>query len=167
VGWYGEIGVHINFGPLTHGMFAGNGGLGHGDSVSQPKPALVEALANDKIKIKQIEVGNGHMYALSNDGVVYSWGNGEYGRCGNGKKEQLLPQPIELLQDKRVVAIASGQLHGLALTDKGDIWAWGKNDAGQLGVGGAILMDLNTMEEFPLLVELEGDDSSRFGEQTA
>jgi hypothetical protein len=143
---------------------AGNGGLGHGNNVTQPRPALVETLADSGVRIVSVAAGVGHMFALSAGGVVFSWGNGEYGRCGNGKSKQLVPEPVTLLQGKRVVSIASGTSHGLAVTSDGVVWGWGKNDAGQVGVGGSVLMDLNTHEEYPLAAEPEADDGDRFRE---
>lgn len=135
----------------------GNAGLGHGDNVTQPRPALVEALATAGVKLSQVAVGGRHMLGLTAEGQVYSWGSGEYGRCGNGKRKQLVPEPVELLatSGKRFTQVACGAAHSLAVDSEGGVWAWGKNDAGQLGLGGSVLMDLNTMEEFPLLIGAE------------
>jgi hypothetical protein len=140
----------------------GNGGLGHGDSVSQPRPALVEALADARVRVTAVAVGRRFMLARAADGAVYSWGCGEYGRCGNGAREQLLPQRVELLAGKAVAQVAAGAAHALALTERGEVWVWGKNDAGQLGLGGSVLMDLNTMEEYPLLLEADSDAAPGF-----
>lgn len=57
----------------------------------------MEAFASAGVKVGSVAVGNGHMYALTTSGQVWSWGNGEYGRCGNGKKKQGVPEPVELL----------------------------------------------------------------------
>jgi len=40
-----------------------------------------------------------------------------------------------LLDLSDVVAIAAGERHSLALTDSGDLYAWGENGDGQLGTG--------------------------------
>lgn len=141
----------------------GNAGLGHGDNVTQPRPALVESLSSAGVKLSQVAVGGRHMLGLTPEGQVYSWGSGEYGRCGNGKKKQLVPEPVELLASsgKRFTQVACGAAHSLAVDSEGGVWAWGKNDAGQLGLGGSVLMDLNTMEEFPLLIGEELADQLR------
>lgn len=115
-------------------FWQGNGGLGHGDNTSQPRPALVQSLEEAGVRVLSVAVGNNHMVALTKEGSVLSWGNGEYGRCGNGKRQQLVPEPVELLAGKMVVAVAAGAQHTLALTADGRVYAWGKNDAGQLGL---------------------------------
>ena len=102
------------------------------------------------------------MLGLSKDGTVYSWGNGEYGRCGNGKTKQLIPEPVQLLQSTQCIQIAAGSDHSLAVTNDGKLYAWGKNEASQLGLGGTIIMDLNTMEAYPTLVELDGEEGYKF-----
>lgn len=48
-----------------------------------------------------------------------------------------------------VVDVTAGLSHVLALTDNGQVWAWGCNDAGQLGVDGAT-------DGSPALVVAEG-----------
>lgn len=103
-----------------------------------------------------------HMLGLSSTGTVYSWGNGEYGRCGNGKTKQLIPEPVQLLQSIQCIQVAAGHDHSLAVTNDGKLYAWGKNEASQLGLGGSIVMDLNTMEQYPTVVELEGEEGYKF-----
>lgn len=41
------------------------------------------------------------------------------------------PQVVEGLKDKKVVHVAVGALHCLAVTDQGQVFAWGDNDHGQ------------------------------------
>ena len=37
--------------------------------------------------------------------------------------------------DRPLPAIAAGKTHSLALTESGEVYAWGDNDGGQLGLG--------------------------------
>jgi alpha-tubulin suppressor-like RCC1 family protein len=84
---------------------------------------------------------------------VYSWGNGEFGRCGNGKSQQPVPEPVDVLSSQKCTAVSAGQQFSTAVTASGDLWVWGKNDQAQLGLGGNLAMDINTMEEYPLKIE--------------
>ncbi|CAI5533897.1 unnamed protein product [Closterium sp. Naga37s-1] len=64
---------------------------------------------------------------------------GECGMCGqlgHGHQTDLnQPTIIEALAGKRIVAVASGRNHSLAVADDGSAWAWGSNKHGQLGTG--------------------------------
>jgi alpha-tubulin suppressor-like RCC1 family protein len=144
-------------------FWGGSGGLGHGDVVTQPSPALVESLSDSKVFITSVSVGSSHMLALTKDGKVFSWGNGEYGRCGNGLTNQPKPLAIEILSESaggggKCISIAAGPTHSFAVDAEGYVWAWGKNEASQLGLGAGLVADLNTMEEYPTRVMVEGDE---------
>lgn len=140
----------------------GNGGLGHGDETTQPRPALVQSLEVSGTKMLQVAVGSQFMLGLTTKGQVLSWGKGDYGRLGNGSSSQLQPQPVELLSETMCVQVATGSHHSMALTADGRVFSWGKNDAGQLGQGGALVADFNTMEGYPLIVEPSEADRATF-----
>merc|ERR550514_993284 len=77
-----------------------------------------------------------HNLALTADGGVCGWGDGNDGRLGHGNPEgQLLPKKIEAFADKRVVAVSAGAFHSIALTADGAVWSWGYGVCGQLGHG--------------------------------
>jgi alpha-tubulin suppressor-like RCC1 family protein len=64
------------------------------------------------------------------DGRVYSWGRGTLGRLGLGSEEdQIFPAQVKFgSQDSvRIVGIAAGAYHSLALADDGSVWCWGYN----------------------------------------
>ena len=42
------------------------------------------------------------------------------------------------MQDKSCASVACGRAHTVVLTDNGNIWSWGENKAGQLGLGNLI-----------------------------
>lgn len=47
------------------------------------------------------------------------------------------PRLVEVLRDEEIIQVAAGPCakHVLALTSKGQVYAWGKNNEGQLGLG--------------------------------
>lgn len=59
-------------------------------------------------------------------------GKGDYFRLGHGSDNHVRkPQIVEGLKDKKVIHVAVGALHCLAVTDQGQVYAWGDNDHGQ------------------------------------
>lgn len=88
-------------------------------------------------------VAGGSCCALLNDaGQVFVWG---FGILGKGPKLEstvapsLIPEPIfgrnELNPDTRVVDIDCGLTFMAAINDQGDVYTWGKNSRGCLGLG--------------------------------
>lgn len=81
--------------------------------------------------------------AVRSDGTVWSWGIGYYGELGNGSSGSfnysLVPAAVKspdgtgLLSG--VTSISANGTHVLALKTDGTIWAWGRNNFGQLGDG--------------------------------
>eukprot|EP01138_Halocafeteria_seosinensis_P006052 gb/GECG01006186.1/.p1 GENE.gb/GECG01006186.1/~~gb/GECG01006186.1/.p1 ORF type:complete len:456 (+),score=40.70 gb/GECG01006186.1/:1-1368(+) len=139
------------------GTFGQVGGLGHGDKTTQSRPALVETLADQKIRVTQVSCGSSHTIALTDDGRVFTWGLGDAGRLGNGIRSQLVPEPVELLESERIIQVAAGKEFSMAVSEGGSAYGFGKNDQAQLGLGPNMIMDLNTMEQYPAKVtDLQG-----------
>lgn len=47
-----------------------------------------------------------------------------------GSKEVISPMILKPLRDKRVIKIACGESHSLILTDRADVYAWGRGFEG-------------------------------------
>lgn len=57
---------------------------------------------------------------------------GDYFRLGHGSDQHIRkPTTIQGLRGKKVVHVAVGALHCLAVTDNGECFAWGDNDHGK------------------------------------
>ena len=85
--------------------------------------------------LKQIVSGKKHIIQLTRDGYVFSYGDSEFSVSGHGGSKIVeKPQILKHLSDKRVVQIACGEGHSLILTDKNDVYSWGRGYEGQLGV---------------------------------
>jgi len=92
-----------------------------------------------------LAAGFSHSLALKSDGTVWAWGADNAGQLGNGAPIYTpglppLPDlgssdPVPALGLSNVVAVAAGGFHSLALLRSGEVWAWGANWFGQLGVG--------------------------------
>jgi alpha-tubulin suppressor-like RCC1 family protein len=81
-----------------------------------------------------------HSLALRADGTVWTWGSNAADELGTGPActdtaqeacTRATPQRIGALP--RIIAVAGGGIHSLALAADGIVWAWGANRSGQLG----------------------------------
>ncbi|XP_044756400.1 E3 ubiquitin-protein ligase HERC2 [Coccinella septempunctata] len=112
------------------------GRLGHGDNVTQLKPKMVKALAGHRVVQVACGSRDAQTLALTDEGLVFSWGDGDFGKLGRGGSEGCnVPHNIERLNSLEVVQIECGAQFSLALTKKGEIWTWGKGDYFRLGHG--------------------------------
>ena len=85
--------------------------------------------------IKQISCGYNFSICLSENGELYSFGGNYFGQLGNGETEDSnFPQKITSLKD--VDFIECGGDHAICKTlNNNDIYVWGCNEQGQLGIG--------------------------------
>lgn len=110
------------------------GKLGRGGSEGCSIPHQVERL--NGVGVIQIECGAQFSLALTKIGEVWTWGKGDYYRLGHSSDQHIRkPTPIQALRGKKVIHVAVGALHCLAVTDTGHVYAWGDNDHGQQGSG--------------------------------
>lgn len=86
--------------------------------------------------IVAIAAGDNHALALRMDGSIWAWGSDGFGVLGNGPAAGSSPSvPVRVLNISSAVAITSLHSHNLALLRDGTIYAWGRNDHGELGLG--------------------------------
>lgn len=116
---------------LTWGL-GKDGRLGHGSEVDQLAPHLVEMLVQDKVS--QVVCGGHHTAALTEDGVVFTWGFDDDGRLGHGAPgHQYTPRQVEGLRGEPMSMVAAGCWHSAALSRAGAVYTWGSCKSGQLG----------------------------------
>ena len=72
--------------------------------------------------------------ALTVDGKVFSWGEGDDGKLGHCSRLSCdKPRLIEALKSKRVRDVACGSSHSAAITSNGELYTWGCGEYGRLG----------------------------------
>ncbi|GBN88809.1 RCC1 domain-containing protein 1 [Araneus ventricosus] len=87
------------------------------------------------VPIKEITCGKEHVLLLSDFGTVFSYGSGSRGQLGHGSIEnQETPVLIEALDGLKIQSISAGGWHSAAISDSGDLYMWGWNESGQLGL---------------------------------
>jgi alpha-tubulin suppressor-like RCC1 family protein len=84
-------------------------------------------------------VGSQFNAALKGDGIVYTWGRNSNGQCGvNHTFPVFSPNSLNVSGDYYTFSdakISCGVEHMVVAKANGTIWAWGRNDSGQLGDG--------------------------------
>lgn len=81
-----------------------------------------------------VAVGERHTLAVTADGYVAVAGLRTGGRLGDGSTTSgSRSTPFTLSEPANVVAVAAGTAYSLALTESGELWAWGVNTFMQLG----------------------------------
>lgn len=147
----GDIGGTLfTFGKGDHGK------LGHGKCTEvdpNPQPHLHEhcpdgycteniksprmVLDLESVSVCKVASLSTHSVALSSEGVLYTWGNGDKNRLGHGTTaKEYYPRIVNsLLTRPPVVDIACGLGHTLALLENGHLYAWGNGGNGRLGLG--------------------------------
>uniref|UniRef100_A0A8B9RI51 HECT and RLD domain containing E3 ubiquitin protein ligase 3 n=1 Tax=Astyanax mexicanus TaxID=7994 RepID=A0A8B9RI51_ASTMX len=110
-----------------------HGQLGHEKPGN--KPELVVAL--DAQKIAGVACGDAHSLAVNEQGQVFAWGTGEKGQLGLGTVEEAVrvPRLIKKLCEHRISQVMCGNQHCIALAKDGQLFTWGQNSSGQLGLG--------------------------------
>ena len=117
------------------------GQLGDGTTIDKLTPVFVVSGPGlpPLRDVVSVSAGDGAAYALSEDGIVYSWGNGLNGTLGRDAAGTRNPSSPETVQDsyarpvylssfrklENIVSISAGDVFGMALGADGYVWTWG------------------------------------------
>ncbi|KAM9352571.1 RCC1 domain-containing protein 1 [Symphorus nematophorus] len=98
------------------------------------KPPLYRSLS-PHLKAKSLALGAEHAILLTASGAVHTWGLGSHGQLGHGglgSEEE--PRAVEALGGMPMSCVATGGWHSVCISDGGDLYVWGWNESGQLGL---------------------------------
>ena len=112
---------------------AAEGRLGDGTTVSKSSPVTV---VGGITTWTQLSAGNYHGLGRTSAGIAYAWGRANYGQLGNGGTTSV-SSPVTVVGGITTWSqLSAHERSALALTSAGIAYAWGYNNAGQLGTGG-------------------------------
>lgn len=129
----------------------GNGQLGDGTTADKDCPVQVQGLPADATVIQVIS-SSASSYALDDQGRVWAWGRNQYGNLGQGSVSAggaAQTSPVLVPLASRIVMLANGRDHVLALTESGAVIGWGLNASSQLT--NALAGTVSTPAEIPSL----------------
>lgn len=96
-------------------------------------PHRVQGLSG---RVTAFACGAFHSAAVVEGGELYTWGKGEWGMLGHRTiGDEHRPRVVELLRHTRVVAVSCGGWHTAAITESGEVFAFGRGEYGRLGLG--------------------------------
>jgi alpha-tubulin suppressor-like RCC1 family protein len=105
-----------------------------GDGTTAPLRTLYGDISAGSDVI-QVAAGRTHNLAVRSDGTVTAWGLNGHGALGDGTTtDRSTPVQVRGLTGV-ITQVAAGEQFSLALRSDGTVWAWGRNDHGQLGRG--------------------------------
>mmetsp|Transcript_80705 Transcript_80705/g.130798 ORF Transcript_80705/g.130798 Transcript_80705/m.130798 type:complete len:902 (-) Transcript_80705:41-2746(-) len=136
-------GLSYSWGSAWAGCL-GIGEAARGHTTIVPTPTCIEALRGQKLA--QVACGTSHVLALTDTCNVWAWGSAEFGKLGLGDVSRLptdsdglihapLPMHLEDLHCRRIIQVAAGHTHSLAVTRDGLVFSWGSSQYGKLGHG--------------------------------
>lgn len=109
----------------------GNGQLGVGDVLPRSSPTLVLG----SFRYKDIALGDTCRFGLTVDGDLYAWGRNVDGQCGIGLAISGASSPTLVLGGIKWRKILGTGLTQIGLSESGQVYTWGANGTGQLGIG--------------------------------
>ncbi|XP_076666112.1 HECT and RLD domain containing E3 ubiquitin ligase 4 isoform X2 [Andrena cerasifolii] len=112
------------------------GQLGH--EKGRKRLQLIPGL--DAFVFKKAACGAHHTLVVNVWGQLFSWGSNTEGQLGFNSKDGIesSPRMVKALGTSIVIQVACGMNHALALTNNGELYSWGSNSEGQLGLGSDI-----------------------------
>ncbi|XP_022167016.1 RCC1 domain-containing protein 1-like isoform X1 [Myzus persicae] len=90
---------------------------------------------DSKFKVAQVVCGFEHIVILMETGCLYTQGSSSRGQLGHGElNEENHPRLLKSLDGIRVINTSAGGWHTAAITEYNDLYMWGWNHSGQLGI---------------------------------
>lgn len=103
------------------------------------RPRVVEAYEGEGQMVSSSVGAGNHFSVFLQDGVLYSSGENIVSQLGNGATgfDVKAPMVVELPEgfDGTIISVSAGMLHTTFLTDDGDVYSFGFNNRGPLGLG--------------------------------
>jgi alpha-tubulin suppressor-like RCC1 family protein len=109
------------------------GSLGDGTTVAKCSPIREICSATDWCQVSGPFSASG---AIKTSGELWSWGNNNCGRLGDGTSITRCSPVREFCSATNWCQIAAGgACHHVAIKTSGELWAWGRNNCGTIGDG--------------------------------
>ena len=78
--------------------------------------------------------GGEHSCGTRRNGTLWCWGSDDYGQLGNGERAGDRTVPTAVGTSNNWTILGLGYSHTCGTRHNGELWCWGRNDDGQLGL---------------------------------
>lgn len=95
---------------------------------------LIQFILLSDLLSQQVDGGNGHAIILDEKGNVWTVGRNDFGQIGDSTWVKNIDVPYNVKGLPGIKTVSRGYDHSLAIDSQGNIWAWGRNNYGQLGI---------------------------------
>ena len=85
--------------------------------------------------LSQISVGGYFACGLTAAGAAWCWGQNQFGQVGDGASGTPRLRPVPVTGGHLFSQISAGFEHACGVTPTGELWCWGRNQWGRLGIG--------------------------------
>jgi len=110
-----------------------------------PQTTAFAMESNDEVTYSGGSVFSGNRrFEIKDDGSLWAWGANNHGQLGDGTRiDRDESNPFMIMESgvrfvDHVSPLITGVYHTMVIKDDGSLWAWGRNDYGQLGDGTTI-----------------------------
>ena len=123
---------------------------------------------DQNIQIKQISCGKNFYILLDKNGILYSAGTNYFNECGNNNNninnnninnnENNLLSPKEIIGFRKyndnIIQIKCGFKHVICLSNKGNVYTFGNNSFGQLGIKNKNYNDIYKIDKCGFIIQI-------------
>jgi uncharacterized repeat protein (TIGR02543 family) len=121
------------------------GQIGDGTLTSKLEPVDITAFFDLKSgeEIKKIDLGSMHSALFTSNGRLFTWGRNTNGQLGDltlidRKTPTEITSIYKSFIEEDLLSIVLGGMHNIFLTSNRQLYVWGSNDFGQLGIGSTV-----------------------------
>ena len=131
-----------------------SGELGDGSTTPTSSDTPVVVALPSGVTPVAISAAQGAAYAIGSDGNLYAWGDGGFGKLGNGSMTNTdTPVVVSLPAGVTAKAVAAGYESAYAIGSDGNLYAWGDDFYGELGDGSMTNSDTPVVVSLPTGVQ--------------
>ena len=118
--------------------YNGSGQLGNANTAGSVSANPTPEAVSGGLTFASLTAGFQHTCGLTPAGVAWCWGDNQYGQLGNttniGVPFVENPAPLQVDGSLTFTALSAGVDHTCGLIASGEMYCWGRNRTGQLGI---------------------------------